>query len=108
MNSDLTVFQENMQFQYISHFYTTTLQSLTGKYRGLQGNPCNEHRDPAMRTGVPCDENRFFPVGIDSQGNPCESYRVWVYIEFKVLDFLKPVKISGPKSQAIHIIRIKY
>jgi hypothetical protein len=38
------------------------LQSLTGKYRGLQGNPCNENRDPVMRTGVPCNENRFFPV----------------------------------------------
>jgi hypothetical protein len=31
-----------------------------------------------MRTGVPCNENRFFPVGIDSQGVPCELYRVWV------------------------------
>ena len=28
-----------------------SLQSLTGKYRGLQGNPCNKNRDPAMRTG---------------------------------------------------------
>ena len=55
-----------------------TLQSLTGKYRGLQGNPCNENRDPAMRTGIPCNENRVFPVGIDSQGVPCELYRVWV------------------------------
>ena len=45
-----------------------TLQSLTGKYRGLQGNPCNENRDPAMRTGFPCNESRFFPVGIDLQG----------------------------------------
>jgi hypothetical protein len=55
-----------------------TLQSLTGKYRGLQGNPCNENRDPAMRTGVPCNENRFFPVRIDLQGVPCKPYRVWV------------------------------
>ena len=55
-----------------------TLQSLRGKYMGLQGNPCNENRDPAMRTGVPCNENRFFPVGIGSQGVPCELYRVWV------------------------------
>ena len=39
-----------------------TLQSLTGKYRGLQGNPCNE--------------NRFFPMGIGSQGVPSELYRV--------------------------------
>ena len=56
----------------------STLQSPTGKYRGLQGNPCNENRDPVMRTGVPCNENRFFSVGIDSQGVPCELYRGWV------------------------------
>ena len=47
-----------------------TLQSLTGKYREIQGNPCNENRDPAMKTGVPCNEYRFFPVGIDLQGFP--------------------------------------
>ena len=47
----------------------TALQSLTGKYREIQGNPCNENRDPAMRTGVPCNESRVFPVGIDLQGN---------------------------------------
>jgi hypothetical protein len=29
------------------------LQSRTGKYRGLQGKPCNENRIPAMRTGFP-------------------------------------------------------
>ena len=28
----------------------TTLQSLIGKYRGLQGNPCNENRDPVIRS----------------------------------------------------------
>ena len=48
-------------------------------YRGLQGNPCNKNRDPVMRAGVPCNENRVFPVGIGSQGVPCELYRVWVY-----------------------------
>ena len=52
--------------------------AIPGKYRGLQGNPCNENRDPEMRTGVLCNENRFFPVVIDSQGVPCELYRVWV------------------------------
>ena len=31
-----------------------------------------------MRTGVPCNESRFFPVAIGSQGVPCEPYRVWV------------------------------
>ena len=45
-----------------------TLQSLTGKYREIQGNPYNENRDPAMKTGVPCNEYRFFSVGIDLQG----------------------------------------
>ena len=44
--------------------WQTTLQFLTEKYRGLQGNPCNE--------------NRVFPVGVDLQGVPCKLYRVWV------------------------------
>ena len=48
----------------------TTLQSLTGKYREIQGKPCNENRDPAMRTGFPCNESRFSPVGIDLEGFP--------------------------------------
>jgi hypothetical protein len=60
------------------------LQSLTGKYRDLQRNPCNENRDPAMRTEVPCNENRFFPAGIDLQGALCKPYRVWVYSVGKV------------------------
>ena len=50
------------------------LQSPTGKYRGLQGNPCNENRDPVMRTGVPCYENRFFLVGIGSNREFLVSY----------------------------------
>ena len=32
-----------------------------------------------MRTGVPCNENWFFPVRIDLQGVPCKPYKVWVY-----------------------------
>ena len=54
------------------------LQSLTGKYRGLQGNPCDESRVPVMRTGVPCNENRFFPVRINLKGVTCKPYRVWI------------------------------
>ena len=54
------------------------LQSLTGKYREIQGKPCNENRDSAMRTGVSCNEYRVFPVGIGLQGVPCKPYRVWV------------------------------
>ena len=48
----------------------TALQSLTGKYKEIQGKPCNENREPAMRTGFPCNESRYFPVGIDLQGFP--------------------------------------
>ena len=32
-----------------------------------------------MKTGVPCNEKRLFPVRIDSQGISREPYRVWVY-----------------------------
>ena len=49
---------------------TNTPQSLTGKYREILGKPCNENRDPAMRTGFPCNESRVFPLGIDLQGFP--------------------------------------
>ena len=71
------------------------LQSLTGKYRGLQGNPCNENRDPAMRTGVPCNENRFFPAGIDSQGVPCEQgLGLQCELGYLIL-YLKPPCILG-------------
>ena len=56
-------------FTYVCTIYLMkALQSRKGKYRELQGNPCNENRDPGMRTGVPCNEYRFFPVGIDLQG----------------------------------------
>ena len=68
----MNVFIKQPSFKYLknenSYFLMCALQSLTGKYRGLQGNPCNENRDPVMRTGVPCNENRFFSVRIDLQG----------------------------------------
>jgi hypothetical protein len=51
---------------------------LTGKYRVLQGNLCNESRIPAMRTGFPVMKTGFFPVRIDLPGVPCKTYRVWV------------------------------
>ena len=53
------------------------LQSRTGKYRGLQGNPCNESRIPAMRTGFPVMKTDFslweltyreFPVSLTGFG----------------------------------------
>ena len=39
---------------------SAALQSHTGKYRGLQGNPCNENRIPAMRTGLQVMKTVFF------------------------------------------------
>ena len=45
-----------------------------------------------MRTGVPCNENRFLPVRIDSQGVPFEPW-VWVYSEVKKLLFQYDYKI---------------
>ena len=54
----------------VASFNTSPLQFLTGKYREIQGNPHNENRDPTMRTGFPCNESRFFLVGIDLQGFP--------------------------------------
>ena len=38
------------------------LQGSTGKYREIQGNPCNENRDPAMRTGFPCNLKAGFSL----------------------------------------------
>ena len=66
---------------YLEFQIHTALQSLTGKYRDIQGKPCNKNREPAMKTGFPCNESRYFPVGIDLQGFPvscCKLYRVWI------------------------------
>ena len=83
------------------NYHTPTLQSLTGKYRGLQGNTCNENRDPAMRTGVPCNENRFFPVGIDSQVVPCELYRVWVCSVINIMIILSTILLALSLSKQL-------
>ena len=50
--------------------YYSSLQSLTGKYREIQGKPFNENREPAMRTGFHFNESKFFPMRIDLQGFP--------------------------------------
>jgi hypothetical protein len=42
---------------------------------------------PAMRTGVPCNENRFFPVWKTSQGKPCSGPVLALY-RIAVLAFL--------------------
>ena len=48
-------------------------------YREVQGNPCNENREPAMRTGFPWKWKQVFPCGNWLTGNSCKHYRVWVY-----------------------------
>ena len=37
------------------------------------------NRIPAMRTGVPCNENRFFPVRISTQGKACSGPVLTLY-----------------------------
>ena len=66
----ITIHLENNYLSGFAILVGDALQSLTGKYRGLQGNPCDENRDPVLRTGVPCNENGFFHVRIDLQGVP--------------------------------------
>ena len=44
-------------FYFKSYFEVYTAK--TGKNRGLQGNPCNENRIPAMRTGFPVMKTSF-------------------------------------------------
>ena len=63
-----------LQFQKYVKFMkqTDALQSSTGKYRGLQGNPCNENRITAMRIGFPVMKTGFFHVRIVLQGVPCK------------------------------------
>jgi hypothetical protein len=73
------------------HALLTSLQSPTGKYREIQGNPCNESRDPAMRTGFPCNESRVFPVGIDLQGFPVS----YTGFGFAVYTYNLPIHINS-------------
>ena len=54
-----------------------------------------------MRTGVPCNENRVFPVIIDLQGVPCKPYRVWVYSVKYILALLcskSQAEVSEPEA----------
>ena len=80
-----------------------TLQSRTGKYREIQANPCNENRGPAMRTGVPCNEDRFFPVGIDLQGFPvsCTGFGFAVQL-FSIFSGDPPAQ--GPRALLGHTV----
>ena len=69
-------------------------------YSFSQGNPCNENRVPAMRTGFPCNKNRFFPVWKNSQGKPCSGPVLALYgiavnttawiLDIRYLNFQRP------------------
>ena len=86
------------------------LQSHTGKYRELQGNPCNENRDPAIRTGVPCNENRVFPVGIDLQGFPvsCTGFGFAVHHKCHALEQFFKRKNKGQESCCIDKFQLNW
>ena len=54
---------------------------------------------PAMRTGVLCNENRFFPVWKTSQGKPCSGpvlalYRIAVLLGYDGALWPKNLEIS--------------
>ena len=86
----------------------SALQSLTGKYREIQGKPCNENREPAMRTGFPCNESRYFPVGIDLQGFPvsCTGFGFAVCYPNKPLLTMKSQYTAPPILVAIGLSKI--
>ena len=47
----------------------------------------NENRDPVMRTGIPCNENRVLPVRIDLQGVPCQPYMQGLGLQCRLKTF---------------------
>ena len=57
-----------------------------------------------MRTGVPCNENRFFPVRIDLQGVPCKPYKNFdlqcSYKRCEMIEWIKMWKKDPETSQA--------
>ena len=70
--------------------YSSSLQFLTGKYREIQGKPCNENRVLGMRTGFPCNESRFslwvltfreFPVSYTGFGFAVQFCIVFDYLD---------------------------
>jgi hypothetical protein len=78
------------------------MQSLTGKYWSLQGNLCNENRVPAMRTGVPCNENRFFPVRIALQGLGLHKGTIWQF-PVQWIYYCHSHKSTGKKTGKTHL-----
>ena len=73
-------------------------------YREVQGKPCNQNREPTMRTGFPCNESRFFPVGIDLQGKAvsCTGFGFTVLHCCLPTQTWKPNDISGFLSKCSH------
>jgi hypothetical protein len=61
------LFEKHLQFEKKNlpfNLMLFVLQYHAGKYRGLQGNPCNKNRIPAMRTGFPVMQTGCFPVSL--------------------------------------------
>ena len=75
-----------------NQFWQIMIKKATYKPR-CKPIPCNEYRVPVMRTGVPCNESRFFPVRIYYTGKtlfwPCTG-PVW---DCSVVQFF-----PGPKN----------
>ena len=53
---------------------------------------------PAMRTGVPCNENRVFPVWKTSQGKPCSGPVLALY---RIAVQQKLIRPSSVRYQAV-------
>ena len=82
--------------QYCSQYTAIPYRESTGVYREWK-------QIPAMRTGVPCNENRVFPVGIDLQGVPCKLYRVWVCsVVWAVIECMVHVALPKGLTNRLH------
>ena len=55
-----------------------------------------------MRTGFPCNESRFFPVGIDLQGKAvsCTGFGFTVYFPNKQISLLEHFELKKKKIRA--------
>ena len=97
LNQKNSVLHKGLRLFQKEHLFSlsSTLQSRTGKYRVLPGNPCNENRIPVMRTGFPVMKTGFslweltnseFPVSLTGFG-----FAVYVFTLFLLY--------SAPKKQ---------
>ena len=53
-----------------------------------------------MRTGVPCNENKFFPVRISTQGKPCSGPVLTLYgiaVQIAIIPTFASIKKASDK-----------